>query len=703
MEHFYLILSGASLILTIFLIVIVRQRFELERIQREALAKELKELLNTDTRSAGDYARTIGTIERIFENHKQTVEEQVKLLSSESIKAINDSHANLPAQKDLPDKSEADIVKELEPLIKSLKVDPVAPPQELVEETRAIREQLEELKSKFEEMSAVDKFVGLLDDDEEKKSALISAIRRLGNDEIAIRLAVAYPSEGATSILQDIAISGKGNELVGWALEGIANSHRAAGKLEEAEIYYKQALVALENSLGEVHEDIADILDSLSQIALKQGRPIEAEEYLEKSNSIRNKLHGSETTEVAESSKKLADLYVEQGKHHEAKPLYERALEISRKTLGPDHEQCFQLLNKLAELTKSIEQPAETARFYEQMAQLQTGKELHKTLLLLIPVYEATLNFEGLESLYRRLIELCEHKETKDELNKSEHMRSLARVLVRQDNKIEATSVYKEVLEDYESYLGPEHDDVLGVVDELSDLLIEQGYLTVAAPYVMRAFKKTLADTESDKFRRLLGKIKLLAERLVENNEFDVAEDLYQQCLTSMEKLKNPPKKAIIGLLRKIGALLARMEDYEKSEAAMRRAIRITEVLFDEDHPETLILLMQLSHLLLKGGKYEEAEEICKRVLEMRYKILGSEHTDIIETLVELAKICKLQKNETEAEIYEESALEMARSLYGEPSGEFKEIKENIEGTNSQNGITALELNKNRVNRVDHG
>ena len=687
MENFYILVSGASLILTIFLIVIVRQRFEYERVQREALLEEIKGLIGSDSRSAGDNARTIGTIERIFENHKKSVEEQVKLLSTESIKAINDSHANLPVQKS-PDQSDTDIVKELEPLINSLKSESSSLPPELVEETRKIRVQLEELKAKFEEMSAVDKFVGLLDDDEEKKSALISAIRRLGNDEVAIRLAVAYPSAGATSILQDIAISGKGNELVGWALEGIANSHRAAGKLDEAEIYYKQSLVALENSLGEVHEDTADILEALSQIALKQGRPIEAEEYLEKSNSIRNQLHGSETTEVAESSIKLADLYMEQGKFQEAKPLYERALEISRKTLGGEHEQCFQLLNKLADLTISTEQPVETARFYEQMAELQTGKELHKTLVHLIPVYEATLNWDGLESLYRRLIDLCDHKETKNELNKSEHMRSLARVLVRKDNKIEATTVYKEVLEDYESYLGPEHEDVLGVVDELSDLLIEQGYLTVAAPYVMRTFKKTLADTESDKFRRLLGKIKLLAERLVEKNEFDVAEELYQQCLTSMEKLKNPPKKAIIGLLRKIGALLARMEDYEKSEAAMKRAIRITELLFDEDHPETLILLMQLSHLLMKGGKYDEAENTCKRVLEMRYKILGNEHADIIETLVELAKICKLQNNETEAEIYEESALEMARSLYGEPSGEFKEIKDNIGSNGTASGIT---------------
>ncbi|MEZ4542851.1 MAG: tetratricopeptide repeat protein [Cyanobacteriota/Melainabacteria group bacterium] len=160
---------------------------------------------------------------------------------------------------------------------------------------------------------------------------------------------------------------------------------------------------------------------------------------------------------------------------------------------------------------------------------------------------------------------------------------------------------------------------------------------------------------------------------------------MYQQCLTSMEKLKNLRKRRLHHS-QNSASCCPYMEDYEKSEAAMRRAIRITELLFDEDHPETLILLMQLSHLLLKGGKYQEAENICKRVLEMRYKILGNEHADIVETLVELYKICKLQENETEAEIYQESAVDMADSLYGKDSSECKEIRQAM--SNFDGGMT---------------
>lgn len=687
-----LVASIVSLSLTVFLLIIVRQRFELERKHRETLSNELKNLIEKQSVDSNSYDEAIDSIKKIVKRQQQEVHASVRNLTHNSLKAISQHSLSQISESEKVSPEGKALLEDLKPIL--VEFDSILSRftarvlEETKKETAAIRESQSELNNILVEMAAIDKFVSLLENAEEKEAAIISAIRRLGNEELLIRLAVAYPSKGATSILQDIAISGKGNELVGWALEGIADSHKNSERFDEAEIYYKQSLVALENSLGEEHQDVADVLDSLAEVAMKQGRAIEAEEFLERSTNIRDKLHGSETEEVAQSCIKLADLYMEREKYVEAKSLYGRALEITKKALGDDHEQCLNLLHKMAQSTKSAEQPAETAQIYEQIAEHQSGRELHKTLLLLIPVYEATSNWAGLESLYRKLIELCEHKETKDELNKSEHMRSLARVLQRQDKRIEATDIYKEVLEDLEGYLGPEHDDVLGVVDELSDLLIEQGFLTVAAPYVMRAFKKTLNDTDSDKFKRLLGKIKLIAERLVEKKEFDVAEDMYQNCLTSMEKLKNPPKKAIVGLLRKIGALCAQLEDYEKSSAAMRRAIRFTELIFDEDHPETMTLLMQLSHLQMKSGDLKEANEICKRVLEMRYKIHGKEHQDIIDTFTELYKICTLQDKETEAEIYQESAIEMALSLYGESSEEYQELCHSLKSFDPNVGIS---------------
>ncbi len=221
-------------------------------------------------------------------------------------------------------------------------------------------------------------------------------------------------------------------------------------------------------------------------------------------------------------------------------------------------------------------------------------------------------------------------------------------------------------------------------LDELTDELLERKMLEEAGPFVLRGFRLTLHNPQSEQFRRMLGRIKSLAEQLVEIKKFDAADELYQQSLASMEKLKDPPKKAIIGLLRKTGTLCAQIEDYEKSEAALRRALRITEVLFGEEHPETLNLLMQLGHLIRKAGHFEETEHIYKRVLEIRYKILGSEHLDIVESLMELAKLSSLQNNKVEAEIYKESAVETAKAIYGDDSPHVSELLKAINETQKQ-------------------
>jgi hypothetical protein len=184
----------------------------------------------------------------------------------------------------------------------------------------ALEKSVEDLERKLIEILATDKFIALLDDSGERKKAVVAAIRRLG-DDVAGRLAVAYPSDGATSILQDIAITGHGSESVAWALMGVADRHLEEGKTELAEQFYKQALSALEHSVGPEHADVAGVLESLARIAIAQGRSVEAEGFLERSSSIRGNLQGDDS-KSAESSIELADLYMKQDRLQEARLIY---------------------------------------------------------------------------------------------------------------------------------------------------------------------------------------------------------------------------------------------------------------------------------------------------------------------------------------------------------------------------------------------
>ncbi len=692
------ILAGvASLVVLIVLSNIVKKSLSEERENRQRF--EEKVLSTIASAKSGDSTKEL---EALLKSHliAKTGDDAPAATSSVGASALPavSSEKSLPAvsseKSAEPDGSSSESnegasgtptgaqLDDLKKVLSSLDVVLTQLSTQLMEQNRSSHQEtlkyLANVQARIIELIATDKFMALLEDPKDQQRALLSSIRRIGDDDMVARLAIAYPSQGALSILQDIAVSGKGNELVGWALLGVADKQKEAGMLEQAETFYKQALSALENSLGSVNDDVAEILESLASIAIMQGRAIEAEEFLARCGEVRSKLLGTEHSKVAESSIQLGDLYISQERYQEARPLFERALEISRKVLGPTDEQCMSLLQKLAHLHETLEEPIDAARVYEQICELQNGDELSETLKHLIPIYETTSNWPQLESVYRRLIVLCDGSDPAIQFQRMEYLRNLARSLKRQEKQAEATQVLMTALEETEGLLGGSHDDVISVVDELSDRLIEEDKLKAAAPYVMRAFHSSLSNTESDRFRRILGKVKLLAEKLILEKEFDVAEDMYQQALTAMEKQKEPPKKAIIGLLRKIGALCAQIEDYEKSEAALRRAVRITELLFGFDHPETLNLLMQLGHLLQKAGKLQESEALYKRVLEMRYKIHGESHADIVESLVELAKLCKLQNNATEAEIYEESAVEMATAIYGTEAPQLEEISQSL-------------------------
>ncbi|MGD9683302.1 MAG: tetratricopeptide repeat protein, partial [Candidatus Obscuribacterales bacterium] len=328
------IIAVSALAAVVLLLVLVRARLEAERKLNAALREELLSELKTLARSSRDEI------------------DQVKSSVDSTLKRLELRAMGSGAKEGAPE-----IDDNLKPFLAELDTILTSIASQIIDDTRdgtrTIKESMQDLQAKLVEMSAVDKFVQLLEDRDERQRALISAIRRLGDDEVAARLAVAYPSEGATSILQDIAVSGKGNELVGWALMGVADRHLQNGTLDLAETFYKQALFSLENSLGENHEDVAEILDSLAKIAMGQGRPVEAEEMLERAGKIKASLLGAEHTEVAESSIRLADLYSKQERYQEALPLYQRAFEISKKSLGPEHPQCLSLLHRLAEINET--------------------------------------------------------------------------------------------------------------------------------------------------------------------------------------------------------------------------------------------------------------------------------------------------------------------------------------------------------------
>jgi hypothetical protein len=88
--------------------------------------------------------------------------------------------------------------------------------------------------------------------------------------------------------------------------------------------------------------------------------------------------------------------------------------------------------------------------------------------------------------------------------------------------------ISQSFLQKAEAEFGDDTEKYFNMLDELTDQLLERKLLEEACPYVLRAFRLTLHNPQSDPFRRMLGRIKSLAEQLVEIKKFDAADELYQ-------------------------------------------------------------------------------------------------------------------------------------------------------------------------------
>jgi Tetratricopeptide repeat len=93
------------------------------------------------------------------------------------------------------------------------------------------------------------------------------------------------------------------------------------GKYSEAVPLAQQALAIREKALGPDHPDVAEALNTLAQLYVRQGRYAEAEPLYKRALAIREKALGPDDPNVVSSYNSLADLYRAQGRHAESEQL----------------------------------------------------------------------------------------------------------------------------------------------------------------------------------------------------------------------------------------------------------------------------------------------------------------------------------------------------------------------------------------------
>lgn len=195
---------------------------------------------------------------------------------------------------------------------------------------------------------------------------------------------------------------------------------------------------------------------------------------------------------------------------------------------------------------------------------------------------------------------------------------SLAHVLEREGNKLDAEILYRQVLEGRKKLFGSDHALTLASLWDLAGLLTFQTKATSKEAEAM--YRRVLTQIERDVGYRhpyRLTALANIAESLKIQGRCEESRGLYREVLVQQSEVLGP------------------------------------------EHPQTLMTMYSLARVLNEQGEIKEAEELHLQALVLREKVLGPEHPDTLMSGGDLGLIFAHQQR------YEESVAMFKKTYAG--------------------------------------
>jgi len=150
--------------------------------------------------------------------------------------------------------------------------------------------------------------------------------------------------------LQDASAFKANDPRLAATLNDLAILCDEAGRYDEAEKDYKQALAIREQAFGPDSEEVATTSNNLANLYKDQKKYPEAEEIYTRVLKIYTKVSGPESSFVALAHHNLAVLYQVQGKDKEAIAHFEQSIAAGEKSLGANNPHVVDCVGSLAML-----------------------------------------------------------------------------------------------------------------------------------------------------------------------------------------------------------------------------------------------------------------------------------------------------------------------------------------------------------------
>ena len=185
------------------------------------------------------------------------------------------------------------------------------------------------------------------------------------------------------------------------------------------------------------------------------------------------------------------------------------------------------------------------------------------------------------------------------------------------------------------SVLGDEHPDTLQSTHDMGYLLLIQGELEEAEPFILAALEAR---------RRVLGPEHPATLNSINNlgylrqlqGRFEEAEVQYQEALRLRRKVLGDENPFTLRSVNNMGYLMRAQGRLSEAEPYYREALEGRRRVLGDSDPETLVSINNMGFLLHGMGRTDEGMSLLKESLEGSRRVLGDVHP---ETLISVANV----------------------------------------------------------------
>jgi tetratricopeptide (TPR) repeat protein len=267
-------------------------------------------------------------------------------------------------------------------------------------------------------------------------------------------------------------------------------------------------------------------------------------------------------------------------------------------------------------------------------------------------------------TLHERALTIREARLGPDHPDTAESLNNLANVLQDQGNFDRARALFERALAIREMRLGPDHLDTALSLDNLATVLRDQGDLAGARPLHERALAIRQARLGAD-HPDTADSITTLAILLGAQGDLAEARALHERALAIRQARLGADHPDTAWSLHNLAHLRRDQGDLDHARTLFERALAISEARLGADHPTTAHNLTDLGAVLGAQGDLDGARSLHERALAIYEARLGADHPDTAYILTDLAGVLADQGDLPGARALLERALAICEARLG--------------------------------------